>query len=211
MGLFAMWNAFIDREKYWTTLMRDKLPEAVSTHLPGFILNMELRHVGLTMWGFASGVLLCGCFYRVLTHPSVVEKKLAFSAVSKTATPLLVALATFWLPTHVIQNETRQLSIAMGLLMSFLAKKMICFSMAKQSFAAIQMEAFPFLGVVILIKTDYSNNMFINDMIAKILLSGLCFWYAYRLIDWAGKAIDQICERLDIYCFSIKHPKTKAA
>lgn len=191
--------------------MKDMVPEAVSAHLPGFILNMERRHIGLSIWGCASGVLIVACFYRVLTHPTVVEKKLAFSAVSKTATPLLVALAPFWLPAHVIQNETRQLSVAMGLLMSFLAKKMICFSMAKQSFAAIQMEAFPFLGVIILIKTDYSNEMLINDMVAKILLSGLCVWYAYRLIDWAGKAINQICERLDIYCFSIKHPKTKAA
>jgi ethanolaminephosphotransferase len=101
------------------------------------------------------------------------------------------------------------LSVCMGLLMSFLTKKMICFSMAKQSYASIQMEAFPYWAVIILIKADYSNSALFNDKIAKVLLGGLCFWYAYRLVDWANNAINQICDRLDINCFTIKEKPKK--
>ena len=83
--------------------------------------------------------------------------------------------------------------------------------MAKQSFASIQMEAFPFFAIIILLLTDANNMSLLNDTMKKVILGALCVWYAYRLVIWASKAIDQICKRLDIYCFSIKRPKTKSA
>ena len=190
--------------------MGDLIPEAISSYVPTFVLGMELRHFGLGGWMSISLILILGSFYRVLNHEFVTNNNLRFSAVSKLLTPFLIAVAPCWLPKHVIVNETRYISVCLGLLCSFLTKKMICFSMAKQSYASLQMEAFPYFAVIILIRCDYSNSMLINDQIAKALLGSLSMWYAYRLIKWSKMAIAQICERLDIYCFTIKNPKTKA-
>jgi len=188
----------------------DKLPVVVSTYIPSAVLTMELRHFGLSIWLLTSAILILGSLNRVLNNESVVAHNLRFSALSKLVTPFLIAVAPFWLPKHIIENETRLLAISMGLLMSFLTMKMICFSMAKQSYAAIQMEAFPYWAVIILIQTDHSNHYLLNNTVDKIILGALCVWYAYRLLDWSKKAIAQICQRLDIYCFSIKHPKPKS-
>ncbi len=191
--------------------MVEVFPEAVSSNLPSVILDMELRHFGLTVWLITSVVLILNSFYSVMTHEFVTTHNLRFSALSKLLTPFLVVAAPCWLPNHIIVNETRSISVCLGLLCCLLTIKMICFSMAKQSFASIQMEAFPYFAVIILINCDYSNNMLINDQIATLLLGSLSVWYAYRLVKWGKNAIAQITERLDIYCFSIKHPKTKAA
>eukprot|EP00536_Pseudo-nitzschia_multiseries_P016502 jgi/Psemu1/221508/e_gw1.1135.9.1 len=209
MGLFAIWNSLIDREKFWTTFLKDFLPASLleSLPVPEFILNMQLRHIGMSGWLATTVVLVLGSFYRVLSHDYVKSNKLQFSAISKLATPLLIAIAPFWLPHHVLENETRYISVCMGLLISFLTKKMICFSMAKQSYAAIQMEAVPYWGVIWLIRSDHHNEQIFTDQVAKVLLGGLCFYNAYRLLSWASSAIDQICRRLDINCFSIKHKK----
>jgi len=208
MGLFAILNSFLDRERLWTTLVGDLIPAAgvstVTTMIPDSVLGMQIRHFGLAGWLGISCILVSGSFYRVLTHEFVTQNKLHWSAVSKLVTPLLIAMAPFWLPTHVMENETRHLSVCMGLLMSFLTKKMICFSMAKQSYASIQMEAIPYWAVIQLIRYDDRNESIVNDRMAKYLLGGLCHWYAYRLLSWAKSAIDQICDRLDINCLTIK-------
>lgn len=213
MGLFAILNSFLDREKLWTTLVGDFIPAALKSIvestpiIPGWILEMQIRHFGLAGWFTISFVLIMGSFYNVLTHEFVTKNGLQFSAVSKLFTPLLIAIAPFWLPTHVMENETRHLSVCMGLLMSFLTKKMICFSMAKQTYASLQMEAIPYWAVILLIRYDSRNQNIITDPVANALLGFLCVYYAYRLLSWASSAIDQICERLDINCFTIKEKK----
>lgn len=210
MGFFAIFNSFIDRESFWQNPLGDKLPEALSVHVPSAVADMEVRHFGLTLWLTTTGVLIIGSLHRVLLHKNVTDHNLRFSALSKLATPFLIAFAPFSFPYHIIETSTRHVSLCMGFLMIMLTIKMICFSMARQSFATIQLEALPYCGLIILIKTDYSNNGVINDTItAQVLLGAFCLWYFYRLLDWASKAIQQICKRLDIYCFSIKNPKTK--
>ena len=215
IGLFAIFNSFIDREKVWTTLMGDFLPgslvDSLPVTIPQSLMAMEIRHVGMIGWFVTSVILMVGSLYRVLTHEFVKTNQLQLSALSKLATPLLIAIAPFCLPTHVMENETRYLSICMGLLISFLTKKMICFSMAKQSYAALQMEAFPYWGAIWIIRSDHSNEQIFTDQIAKVLLGGLCIYNAYRLVTWANSAIDQICQRLDINCLTIKDKKKKAA
>ena len=84
---------------------------------------------------------------------------------------------------------------------------MICFSMAKQTYASLQMEAIPYWAVILLIRYDSRNQNIITDPVANALLGFLCVYYAYRLLSWASSAIDQICERLDINCFTIKEKK----
>mmetsp|Transcript_4410 Transcript_4410/g.9560 ORF Transcript_4410/g.9560 Transcript_4410/m.9560 type:complete len:428 (-) Transcript_4410:815-2098(-) len=214
MGLFAIFNAFIDREKVWMTPIGDALPASIVDSLPVTIpqslLAMESRYIALIGWYSTIVFLIVASAHRVLTHDYVKTNRLQFSAISKLATPFLIAIAPFWLPTHVLENETRYISICMGLLISFLTKKMICFSMAKQSYAAIQMEAFPYYGAILIMRSDHSNQQIFTDRIAKVLMGGLCIYYAYRLVAWSKSAIDQICRRLDINCLTIKHKKKAA-
>lgn len=208
LGLFAILNSVIDREKLWTSHLGDKLPDALSNLLPSFIAGMELRHIGLSAWLLVSLFLIIQCLDRVLNYESVKAHR--FSAVSKLVTPFLVAVTPFLLPSKILQSETRLLSISIGLLMSLLTKKMICFSMAKQSYAAMQMEAVPFFAVIILMRTDGSNTSLLSDRSNHALLGALSVWYAYRLVTWAIITIDQICKRLDINCLTIKaKPKTE--
>ena len=95
------------------------------------LLDMQLKHFGLYGWMATSCVLIMGSFYRVLTHENVTGNGngngLRFAAIAKLITPLFIALAPFWLPTDIMENETRYISVCNGLLMSFLTKKMICF------------------------------------------------------------------------------------
>jgi ethanolaminephosphotransferase len=212
LGLFAIYNSFLGmngRQQFWTSLVGDIIPskvlEKIHIHyiIPDTVLEMELKHIGLSGWFIASAVLVAGSLYRVLTHEQVTKRKLGLSAISKLITPFLIALGPFILPTNVIENETRYLSVCEGLLMSYLTKKMICFSMAKQTYASIQIDAIPYWIVLLWIR--YDTN--ITDRGATVLLSLLCFYYTYKLLFWAKSAINQITARLDINCFTIKNKK----
>lgn len=206
LGLLAMMNAFIDREAFWTGLMKDKVPKRlveIDGLIPGSILDMEVRYFGMSAWLATSIILIVGCLYRVLSHENVTKSRARLTALSKLLTPGLIAIAPFWLPRNIMNNETRYISVCNGLLFSFLTKKMICFSMAKQTFASIQIEAIPYWFVFLWIR--YDEN--ITQQGATVLLGGLCLWHAFRLLSWASSAIDQICKRLDIHCFTIKKKK----
>ena len=207
LGVFAMMNAFIDREKFWSSLMKDIIPSTVVEMgvVPDLVLDLELKFFGLSCWFGVELILIMGSLHRVLTHDNVVRHGTHLSAVSKLLTPILITVAPFWLPRYIMENETRYISVCTGLLFSFLTKKMICFSMAKQSYASIQIEAIPCWAVFLWIR--YDEN--VTEQGATVLLGALCFWYAYRLVDWARVAIDQICKRLDIHCFTIKKKEVK--
>jgi hypothetical protein len=202
LGLIAILNSFVDREAFWCSLMKDWIPGKVHevVSVPEGVMNMELRHFALSGWFVVEIILILGSLQRVFKNERVLQHELQFSAISKLLTPGLIAIAPFWLPRHIRENETRYISICTGLLFSFLTKKMICFSMAKMTFAAIQIEALPFWIIFLWIR--YDSN--ITEEGATVLLGGLCFWYAYRMINWSRIAIGQICERLDIHCFTIK-------
>ncbi len=208
MGLFSIANSFIDREKVYMSLMKDILPKALLqefNYVPDVILNMELRHFALCAWFASTAVLVLGSICRVWSSEVVKKNKSFYSSMAKILTPLFIAMGPFLLPMHILKNETRYISVATGLLFSFLTKKMICFSMAKQTFATIQIEAVPYWIALLWIRCDDR----ITDLGARVILMGLCLWYAFRLLNWAKVAIDQICKRLGIYCFNITKKRSK--
>lgn len=215
MGLFLVINAFLDREKMWMEPLRHKIPASalnfvesnIGLNIPDKLLELEMKSVGLFGWILLSVVLISGSFQRVLSHANVTKNGLQLTALSKLLTPFLIILAPLLLPENIFANNTRFLSVSSGLLMSMLTKKMICFSMAKQTFASIQIEAIPFWAICLWIRLDEN----ITEEGAKVLLGTLCVWYAYRLLNWASAAIGQICERLDINCFTIKEKKVDDA
>jgi len=106
--------------------------------------------------------------------------------------------------TAILEQETRYLSLCQGLLLSYLTIKMISFSMAKQSYASIQIDAIiPYLLVLVWLK--YGTNLTSRGV--HVILGLTCWYYLYKLLSWSHSAIYQITKRLDIYCFTIKHPQ----
>eukprot|EP01083_Nonionella_stella_P276389 939094_1 len=209
IGLFTIANAFIDRDAFWGALVKDMLPSKFVeefNYIPEVVFNMEFRHFGLAAWFGLVIFVTTSCIVRVLTHERVVANGgigLKLSALSKLFSPLVICVAPFLLPKEVMVNETRYIAVSTGLLFSYLTKKMICFSMAKQTYATFQVEAIPYCAIMLWIRLD--DNITAEG--ASLLLKALCVWNAYRLVNWASIAIDQICKRLDIYCFTIKQKK----
>jgi hypothetical protein len=172
---------------------------SIVQNIPYAVKDMELRHVGICSWILMSAILMILSIRRVLTHPRVESK---FNAMSKLLTPVALCVAAFMVPPTAVR--TRYLSVTLGLSFSILTKKMIVFSMAKMAFAAVQWDAIPLLLTTIWIRFD--NNL--TKMGADFVLGVLCFYYTWRLLHWANITIDQICAKLDIYCFTIKKKKT---
>jgi hypothetical protein len=72
--------------------------------------------------------------------------------------------------------------------------------MAKMTYAAVQIEAIPYWMIILWIR--YDRN--ITEQGVTLLLGLSCIWYLIRMTIWANIAIRQICDRLDIHCFTIK-------
>eukprot|EP00568_Trieres_chinensis_P013107 CAMPEP_0183303594 /NCGR_PEP_ID=MMETSP0160_2-20130417/8969_1 /TAXON_ID=2839 ORGANISM="Odontella Sinensis, Strain Grunow 1884" /NCGR_SAMPLE_ID=MMETSP0160_2 /ASSEMBLY_ACC=CAM_ASM_000250 /LENGTH=162 /DNA_ID=CAMNT_0025466517 /DNA_START=22 /DNA_END=510 /DNA_ORIENTATION=+ len=149
-------------------------------------------------------LLVVGSFARVFAK--VKDPKVRFSAISKLLSPLLVGIAPFLLPVSYLRDNTRYVSVAAGLLFSSITKKMIVFSMAKMTYASIQLDVLPFLGLCLWARLDPN----LTEQGAFFLLEVTCVLHAVRLVFWARRAIRDICDRLGIWCFRIK-PKVDAA
>lgn len=209
LGLIAIFNSLLDREKIWHAKLEDVIPfdasilENYSIVSKSGILQYELRHVSLIVAHVLLGILIVGSLVRVLTHENVRTNSIHLSALSKLITPVLVGVAPFMLPEKVLFNDTRSVSVASGILLSLLTMKIIVFSMAKMKYASLQMEAVPYLLVFLWISLD-SN---FGDLGISVLLGSLCLWYLYRLMAFVSSAIDEICSKLQIKCFQIKKMK----
>lgn len=217
IGLFTICNAFIDRETFWNGLVKDSILGPYVKRLFVFITmgdspfvqhieNLEFGQLAIILFCSTLLILLLGSIYRVCTHENVRKYKSYGTAISKLMTPTLLVFIPHVLPSSVQEAQLRRISIALGLLFCFLTKKMICFSMAKMTYASIQLESLPLIFAFLWIKFDSKIQ---SDGVAY-LLGGLCLWNVYRLLTWAQVTIDQICTRLDIYCFVIKKKKEES-
>lgn len=193
LGLFTILNAFLDRRALWRFPIQNILP-FVPEHI-------HLGHAALSTTVIMLILLVLGSFNRVIiNHYSALNKRMF--ALGQLLTPASMLLAVVFLPKAARDDNTRYVSLATGLLFSLLTQKVIIFSMAKMTFATIQLEAIPLFLVSIYIHL-YATHI-------ELILQLLCLWYAYRLHKFAWLAVHQLCERLDINCFSIKNVKNKA-
>jgi len=199
-GLTSFLMACIDRDAFWGNTLASHLPQSLASSLPPIIANTETRHIGVSCWLLMNTVLVLLSIRRVLSHSNVATNKLAIPALCKFLTPGLLAISPWILPAHFVQNHTRYISVAIGLMMSLMTKKIIVFSMAKMNYASIQLDILPFMLCCLWIK--YDDNM--TESGAKAVMGALCLWHTWRLLRWSNMAIFQICEKLDIHCFSIK-------
>ncbi len=209
LGILALANSLIDREAFYSRPMSAVLGEAFGRQLPIFVRELELRHFLMTGWGIMSAVLMILSIRRVIFHPRVAKPsyttvqrlKQQVNALSKLATPFALCVGGFLIPPTSVR--TRYLSVTMGLAFSLITKKMIVYGMAKMAFAVVQWDAVPFLLAAIWIR--YDDRLTREG--ADFVLGVLCFWYTWRMLRWVHLTIYQICDRLDINCFTIKKRK----
>ena len=192
LGVFTIFNAFLDRQKFWGTPM-----DQLISFFPAGLLASQFSMICTYTMYF---LLVIGSLLRVVPHPRVQGHR--WTALGQLSTPITLCFIPAILPESVLVNETRYISIATGLAFSLLTNKIIVFSMAKMTFATTQIEAIPLIVVISLLSF---NTALLQH--SRIILQLTCIWYFYRLHKWSYLAIHQICRRLDIYCFSIKHPK----
>ena len=93
--------------------------------------------------------------------------------------------------------------MATALLFSHITNKMITYSMAKMTYASLQPDVLLYVAACLWIRLDGR----LTPEGGRLVVQAMCAWHAVRLLSWAGRAIHQICGRLDIWCLRIKHPK----
>lgn len=200
VALITFANAFIDREFFWKSRLEDITPVVLSEFLPRVIGEMEMRYIFSCLIGVFLSFMISLSIIRVMSHKNVSNTGCRISAISKLCTPLLISLTPLLLPASIIENNTRYLSIATGLLLCLITIKMICFSMAKMAYAVVQVEAIPYFVICTWISIDVN----LTKRGGTFILGILTLWYGFRLLKWTNVSINQICARLDIFCFSIK-------
>lgn len=216
MGLYTIANSFMDRVAFYQRPMEVILApiggDSLMRLIPAIVRELELRYFLLTCWFAMSGILMILSLQRVMLHPNIAGdgslsrpeiRYRRINAVSKLASPAVLCAAALAVPPGAIR--TRYLSVTLGLAFSLLTKKMIVFSMAKMAYAAAQWDAVPLSLASLWIRFDPR----LTRTGADSLLGALCIWYACRLLRWVNVTIDQICQKLNIYCFRLKKTKTK--
>ena len=217
LSLLSVLNAFIDRKAFWfqslhhaiETFSNNEIRVGEGSFLSK-ILQMQLNEVGIIGWVLLLTSQCLLSFRRTLSH--LPSSSVKISALSKLVSPLCLAVSPFILPNHLLQNRTRLISISMGLIFDLITKKMIVFSMAKMCFAMIQFEILPYIAAIAFIVWSNATSQNSNDIqevynLQVFILRMLCVWNFYRLLRWCRLTILQISNRLDIYCFTIKHKK----
>lgn len=120
--------------------------------------------------------------------------------------PFIAAVASMGIATSgssILHGNLRLIMLCIGFLFSFITNKMIVFSMAQMTFATVQPDVAPLLVVSVVCK--YTGVTWHG---VTTTLQLLCGWQGVRLVWWSRKAILQLCEKLDINCFTIKQKKS---
>jgi len=224
MALIMITNALIDRTKFWKRKVADVriwafvLNNGGKSSIGGVrnvLLEMELRELSIIIWAILCAFLFVCALVRTKNHFVRLEKEQqGDSAKSQTQrcngtftaallrlfTPVLVFISPFLIPRVILTSYGRSWGLASGLLFVLLTNKVILFGMANTTFAVVQIEALPYLICCAWMRFDHN----LTTKGAGSVFGCLAVWYAFRLITWARSAIEQLCNRLDIYCFTIK-------
>jgi ethanolaminephosphotransferase len=189
--------------RVWAPYLSNNLLERV----PAAVLALELRHGLLCGWFGLALVLAALSVRRTLRHPRLAAGppretlRRRLNALAKLASPAALCLAAALVPSDAVR--TRYLSLALGLTFALLTKKMVVWSMAQMAYAAVQWDAAPFVLVAVWIRADAR----LTRRGADAALGLVCAWTAGRVLAWARVTIAQICERLGIYCFTLRKRK----
>ena len=123
LGVLTIFMGFVDREALWLQQLKDVLPYAVSSCLPPWLVNLELRYVSTIGWTCMVIVLVLLSFLRVCNH--LDTNRARFGAACNLLSPLIIGVCPFLLPVEYIRDNTRYISVAVGLLFSHITKKQV--------------------------------------------------------------------------------------
>ena len=196
----------------------NELPTSIDTILANYFTlilgkdqdTFQVKHLILVLWVGMLGSLSLLSLVRVTKHLKY-DVKLTASAYSKLLSPALccaVALLAF----PALPASVRYQSLSFGLCLCLITIKIIVLSMAKMSFASIQIDIMPLLIVstsVMMFMSPKTSSVIINDHIANLPIieysyEVLSLYYLLRIIFWAHEACTQLCDRLNISMFTIK-------
>lgn len=203
-----------DRAAFYSRHVTDFVPPAVydAVMIPALEFigvdagAFRLKHACLVGWYVMCSMLCILCLIRVVSS-RFAAKRSVVAALSKLVSPALLCLAPFVVDARVLQRDMRWFSLAFGLALTHITIKLIVFSMARQAFAAIQYaEVLPLTLVSLWIRHDVRWK----EPGIRLLLQLLAVTYGARIVIWTKAATAQICDRLDIYLFTIKPKKKKA-
>lgn len=206
LGLLNILMAFLDRESLFLRPLGHALPQwAADEFLPDYLTQLEIRYAYVLGWAVTAIYLVVASVHRVMRHleSDKVRWSVRFSALSKLLVPLVTGVAPMLLPTEFLRLNARSVSVAMGLVFSIVTKKIIVFSMAKMAYASIQPDVLPFALACLLIR----HSEHFAERGGSMLMWALCAGYHIRLVLWARNAVEDICKKLDIWCFRIKPNK----
>lgn len=211
MALLTLANVFIDRENFWKKPLHDVFPFQLALvkqpHLNDFFSNLQLKQIGIMLWVTMIGCLMISSAYRVFHHVHSFRSRII--VLSKLSVPFLLACSPLLFPEDIRRQHVRILSETIALLFFLLTKKMIVFSMARMSFASIQLHAVPYFLLLAWSRFYHHGSIMnvANSSILHLALQIICLFHLYLWLSWCRRAISQICDRLDINCFTIKYKK----
>jgi hypothetical protein len=221
--VIAMCNSLIDTETYYNQTIQKVLakfmihisilpdnpssPSLFATALNWF-LTLKLNTCVCWVWVALATSIVLGCIYRVYEYSGLSK---AIVACAKLLSPtIMAAMVLVVISKEAIQQQARFISISVGLCYCFITIKIIVLSMARMAYANIQLEILPLVLVYAFIayEYDYADYRRLKPKGLTFLLQTLSAYYLIRLLLWTRVAVQQLCERLDVYLFTIK-PKKK--
>lgn len=223
LAVICMANSLIDFKSFYEQTVQDTLwpilpistlpqtplsPSLFVTIINNF-LTMPMKQLVLTLWLMLATSIVVGCWYRTALYINNLPKTCA--ALTMFASPLLVTfMVLVVLPEEAVQAECRLISLACGLCLCFITVKIIVLSMAKMSYACIQPDILPLLCVLGFVTWEYEYSVLwdqprrLKPLGFHFLLQCLTVYYLVRIFHWTSTAMHQLCQKLDVYVFTIK-------
>lgn len=181
LALINLLHASIDRSVYSRPL---------STWLPLLDSEVTLSDGLAVVWCLGNAVMIGLCISRV--RAQLNSRQSFLIAIGRLATPILLASSLLLsIANKTLQSNVRVVSTTIGLAFALMTVKIIVFSMAKQPFGALQMEALP--CVVLLISSEH-----LSESSAGLCWRFLLACYFVYFSQWTRSVIHQLCDHLGI-------------
>jgi ethanolaminephosphotransferase len=189
-----------------------KLPAAPSilgnnpetTHL------LHYRDLFILVWVYGYGSIAFGSFLRVQSQ--IASPKILCSALTKLLSPLSLCAAAIYvgheLNDGIPDNSNggiRYPSLCIGLVFCIITVKLIVLGMARMAFATLQLDIIPIWLILGLyrLESPFMPSSATKVVVLQQLFALASVAYLIRLVWWTKRAMDQICQRLEIRPFGV--------